>query len=113
MLRRFLLRQELSRKSLALKHNGPAVCFSRRNPTTAPGRILVTRASGADKLSRCKEGLARVFAVQVQSFVSITSVVVQIILGPEIYHGVEIRFEGTGAVSRYKADRSQKTVKEY
>jgi len=21
--------------------NGPAVCFSKRNPTTAPGRVLV------------------------------------------------------------------------
>ena len=49
--------------------NGPAVCFSRRNPTTAPGRVQVPRVSGADKLSRCKEGLARVFAVQVQKFV--------------------------------------------
>jgi hypothetical protein len=42
--------------------NGPAVCFSKRNPTTAPGSILVPRASGAIKLSRCKEGLARFLA---------------------------------------------------
>jgi hypothetical protein len=53
--------------------NGPAVCFSRRNPTTAPGSILVPRASGARKLSRraprehseqrgCREGLARFLA---------------------------------------------------
>ena len=27
-------------------------------PTTAPGRVLVPRASGATKLSRCKEGMA-------------------------------------------------------
>ncbi len=58
--------------------NGPAVCFSRRNPTTAPGSILVPRASGAEKLSRCKEGLARVFAVMVQIFLGAGAVAVQI-----------------------------------
>jgi hypothetical protein len=31
----------------------------------------------AEKLSRCKEGMARVFAVMVQSFLGITSVAVQ------------------------------------
>jgi len=59
-------------------HNGPAVWFSRRNPTTAPGRILVPRASGARKLSRCKEGLARVFAVMVQILLSSGAVAVQV-----------------------------------
>jgi len=39
----------------------------------------------------------------VQILLSITSVAVQILLRPEIYQGVEIWFEGTGAVSRYKA----------
>ena len=58
--------------------NGPAVCFSRRNPTTAPGRVLVPRASGATKLSRCKEGLARVFAVMVQILLSSGAVAVQV-----------------------------------
>ena len=33
-----------------LKHNGPAVCFSKRNPTEAPGRSWFFR----QKLSRCK-----------------------------------------------------------
>jgi len=32
--------------------NGPAVCFGKRNPTTAPGNILVPCSSGAKKLSR-------------------------------------------------------------
>jgi hypothetical protein len=61
-----------------MAYNGPAVCFSRRNPTTAPGRVLVPRASGADKLSRCKEGLARVFAVMVQIFLSFGAIAVQV-----------------------------------
>jgi len=60
-----------------LTANGPAVCFSRRNPTTAPGRVLVPRASGATKLSRCKEGLARVFAVMVQILLSAGAIAVQ------------------------------------
>ena len=38
--------------------NGPAVGLSKRYPTQQPGRILVPRASGARKLSRCKEGMA-------------------------------------------------------
>ena len=61
----------------AIGPNGPAVCFSRRNPTTAPGRVLVPRASGADKLSRCKEDLARVFAVMVQILLSAGAIAVQ------------------------------------
>ena len=65
--------------------NGPAVCFSRRNPTTAPGRVLVPRASGATKLSRCKEGLARVFAVMVQILLSSGAVAVQIGSEPRTY----------------------------
>ena len=69
--------------------NGPAVCFSRRNPTTAPGRVLVPRASGAEKLSRCKEGLARVFAVMVQIFLSAGAVAVQIGSEPRTYHQLQ------------------------
>jgi len=47
---------------IQLVDNGPAVGFSKRNPTQAPGRVPVLRASGARKLSRCKEGLARFLA---------------------------------------------------
>ena len=49
-----------------MPYNGPAVGLSKRYPTTALGRILVPRGSVATKLSRFKEGLARVFAVRVQ-----------------------------------------------
>jgi hypothetical protein len=69
--------------------NGPAVCFSRRNPTTAPGRVLVPRASGAEKLSRCKEGLARVFAVMVQILSSSGAIEVQVRSEPRGYHRLQ------------------------
>ena len=39
----------------------------------------------AEKLSRCKEGMARVFAVRVQIILSITSVAVQVLSEPRIY----------------------------
>ena len=93
--------------------NGPAVCFSRRNPTTAPGRVLVPRGSGATKLSRCKEGLARVFAVMVQILLSITRVAVQGLVGAANLSPATKLVGITGAVSRYNVDRSQKTVKVY
>ncbi len=54
-------------------------------PTQHPGRIQVPRASGARKLSRCKEGMARVFAVQVQSCFNITRVAVQGWSEPRVY----------------------------
>jgi len=68
-----------------ISNNGPAVCFSRRNPTTAPGSILVPRASGADKLSRCKEGLARVFAVMVPILLHTGAIAVQVLSEPRTY----------------------------
>jgi hypothetical protein len=56
-------------------------------PTQHPATVLVPRASGATKLSRCKEGMARVFAVMVQILLSITRVAVQVLSEPENYHG--------------------------
>jgi len=35
-------------------------------PTQHPGRVQLPRDSGARKLSRCKEAMARVFAVRAQ-----------------------------------------------
>jgi hypothetical protein len=58
--------------------NGPAIwggCVTRRSIRVG-SRYL---ASGETrKLSRCKEGMARVFAVQVQILLSITRVAVQV-----------------------------------
>jgi hypothetical protein len=96
-----------------LTHNGPAVCFSRRNPTTAPGRVLVPRASGATKLSRCKEGLARVFAVMVQILLSAGAVAVQFVTEPRIYHRLQSWVRVLAQCRGTKPNRSQKTVKVY
>ena len=68
--------------------NGPAVGFSKRNPTQAPGRVPVPRVSGARKLSRCKEGLARFLA--------------------SMY-----KFYWALRVSRYKFDRSRESIPGY
>jgi hypothetical protein len=43
-------------------------------PDASTGQVLITLAR---KLSRCKEGMARVFAIQVQILLSITRVAVQ------------------------------------
>jgi hypothetical protein len=56
-----------------MRPNGPAIkggCVTRRQHRFDP-------VSLATKLSRCKKGMARVFAVQVQTLLSITSVAVQ------------------------------------
>ena len=62
----------------------------------------------ARKLSRNKEGMALVFAIRVQILLSITRVAVQI-YGAGNYLGTKF-VRGTGAVSRYKLSRSQKSV---
>ena len=56
-----------------MHYNGPAIkggCVTRRKHWADPGTL-------AEKLSQCQEGMARVFAVQVQVLLSITSVAVQ------------------------------------
>ena len=50
--------------------------------------------------SRCKEGLARVFAVQAQSLLSITSVAIQSLNGAANLSSVTKLVVVTGAVSR-------------
>jgi hypothetical protein len=49
------------------------LCYS----TKHPGRVMVPRTSGATKLSWCKEGMARVFAVMVQFLLRKGAVAVQ------------------------------------
>jgi hypothetical protein len=87
-------------------------------PTQAPGRVLVPRDSTeqgpgtlARKLSRCKEGMACVFAVWVQSWLNITSVVVQTFKVTGKLSRYCYFINSTGAVSRYNLSRSQKLVK--
>ena len=65
--------------SLTIVPNGPAIwggCVTRRS-TRAPASWRAGTLAPPAGGSRCKEGMARVFAVQVQSFVSITRVAVQ------------------------------------
>jgi len=65
----------------------------------------------AKKLSRCKEGMACVFAVKVQSFVGYTSVAVQTFKATVKLSRYCYFINSTGAVSRYKLSRSQKFVR--
>jgi hypothetical protein len=56
-----------------MPYNGPAIkggCVTRRKHRADPGTL-------AEKWSRCQEGMARVFAVQVQILLSIMRVAVQ------------------------------------
>ena len=65
------------------------------------------------KMSRCKEGMARVFAVRVQILLSITRVAESggtSLIGAGKLSRYRIFVGGTGAVSRYKLSRSQKSV---
>ena len=92
--------------------NGPAVCFSRCYLTQHPAKILVPRASGADKLSRCKEGMAHFLPSRYKFFEHYACRGTRMI-GAAKLSPVPKLVEGTGAVSRYKLTRSQKTVKVY
>jgi hypothetical protein len=61
----------------------------------------------ARNLSRCKEGMACVFAVRVRSFLNITSVGVQAFKVTEKLSRYCYFINSTGAVSRYRWERSQ------
>jgi hypothetical protein len=65
----------------------------------------------ADKLSRCKEGMACVFAVQVQGWFNITSVAVQTFKVTGKLSRYCYFINSTGAASRYNLKRSQELVK--
>jgi len=89
--------------------NGPAVGFSKRYPTTAPPQICPGRPEichGARRVWRtfCRPGTKFVdhYACRGTRFI-----------GAENLSPITKSVAGTGAVSRYKFDRSQKTVKVY
>jgi len=65
----------------------------------------------AAKLSRRKEGMARVFAIKVQGFVCITSVAVQGLSEPRTYPRVQSWWSAMAQRSRYNLSRSQEAVK--
>jgi hypothetical protein len=64
-----------------------------KEPDCRVGVVLPDASTGqspgtlAEKLSRCKEGMARVFAVMVQILLNITRVAVQVLSEPVNYHG--------------------------
>ena len=78
--------------------------------------VLPDEASGqgpgtlATKLSRCKEGMARVFAIMVLNLVAITSVAVQTFLGVGLLSPYSYFVNSTGVVSRYTPGRNLETV---
>ena len=78
--------------------------------------VLPDAASGqgpgtlARKLSRCKEGMASVFAVMVQILPKHYACRGTNLIGAGKLSRYRILIEGTGAVSRYKFDRSQEIV---
>jgi hypothetical protein len=71
--------------------------------------VLPDAASGqgpdslARKLSRCKEGMARVFAVRVQILLSITRVAVQAISEPENCHGARFKLRTDARIRVHKS----------
>ena len=79
-------------------------------PTQHPGRVLVPRASGARKLSRCKEGMAHFLPSRYKFFEHYACRGTSLI-GAENLSPVTKLVAGTGAVSRYNLSRSQKSVK--
>jgi hypothetical protein len=56
-----------TRNALIITANGPAVCFSRRNSTQAPGRIPVPRFVRGQKTVTVQGGYGALFAVMVQN----------------------------------------------
>jgi len=81
-------------------------------PTKHPGSVLVPRVLGARKLSRCKEGMAH-FLPSGYKFSKHYECRGTSMTGAANLSPVTKLMVTTGAVSRYKVDRSQKTVKVY
>ena len=80
---------------------------------THPGRKAVSRNRGTKFLRPGKEGMARVFAVQLQSFIAFWCDPGTRFIGATNLSTVTKFGEGTGAVSRYNLSRSKKFVKVY
>ena len=64
----------------------------------------------AEKLSRCKEGMAHFLQIKVQGFVRFTSVAVQGFSKPRTYPRLQSLWCSLAQRSRYKLSRSQKFV---
>jgi len=83
-------------------------------PTEASGASTgQSPVSLATKLSRCKEGMARVFAVQVQILPKCWRDRGTSLIGAANLSPVTKLVANTGVASRYNLSRSQKSVKVY
>jgi len=91
---------------LRMAYNGPAVGFSKRNPTTAPPRICPVRPESCHGARRVWRGFWHPGTNFYEHCVCRgTSLIGATNLSP-----VTKLVAGTGAVSRYKLSRSLKTV---
>ena len=89
-----------------MKPNGPAVGFSKRNPTTAPLQICPGRPESCHGARRVWRGFWHPGTNFYEDYACRgTSLIGAARLSP-----VTNLVEGTGAVSRYKLSRSQKAV---
>ena len=80
---------------------------------THPGRKAVSRNRGTKFLRPGKEGMARVFAVQVQSFITLWRDPGTSFIGAACLSPVTKLVVSTCAVSGYNLSRSKKFVKVY
>ena len=98
-----------------MTHNGPAVGLSKRYPTQHPGRVLVPRPeySGGPKNCHGARRVWRTFCRPGTNFIEHYACRGTSLIGATNLSPVAKLVAGTGAVSRYKVDRSQKTVKVY
>jgi len=72
---------------LIMKPNGPAVCFSKSNPTTASGQSPGTLRQRGRKAVTVQGGFGAVFGIQVQILSEAGRVAVQVISEPGSCHG--------------------------
>jgi hypothetical protein len=78
-------------------------------PTQHPVRVLVPRASGAEKLSRCKAHLRQGFGVRRRVWRTFCRLLASVALAKEAGY----KFYGALRVSRYKFDRSSEFIPGY
>jgi len=98
---------DLGPVALRLKANGPAVGFSKRYPTTAPPRICPDRLENCHGARRVRCGFCRPGTKFDRRYACRgTSLIGAGKLSRYCYF-----INSTGAASRYKFNRSQKTVK--
>ena len=89
-----------------LTYNGPAVGFSKRNPTTAPPQIC----PGGQKAVTVQGGFGACFCSHGTSFIDFWRDRGTRLIGAANLSPVTRLVWCTGAVSRYRLSRSQKTI---